>query len=125
VKENQENCDSLFFQVVFHQVVLQPFSALQQFASHSATITQIIEKMKIPEIQTMGWKRNTAKPDLGTSPTNNTAKKLCQPLGNLIGDPASHLASNFYLLEYNPHSTHQNLIRKSFQYLPVKMVSFI
>ena len=91
MKENQENCDSLFFQVVFHQVVLQPFSALQQFASHSATITQIIEKMKIPEIQTMGWKRNTAKPDLGTSPTNNTAKKLCQPLGNLIGDPASHL----------------------------------
>lgn len=55
----KENCDSLFFQVVFRQVVLQVFSALQNFASHSATITQIIEKMKTPEIQTMGWKRNT------------------------------------------------------------------
>ena len=40
--------------------------------------------------------KHRAKPDLGTSPTNNTAKKLCQPLGKLIGDPASHLASNFY-----------------------------
>jgi hypothetical protein len=59
VKENQENCDSLFFQVVFRRVVLQACSALQHFASHSATITQIIEKMKTPEIQTMGWKRNT------------------------------------------------------------------
>jgi hypothetical protein len=58
MKENQENCDSLFFQVVFRRVVLQAFSALQHFASHSAT-TQIIEKMKTPEIQTMGWKRNT------------------------------------------------------------------
>ena len=62
--------------------------------------------------------KHKAKPDLGT-------KKLCQPLGNLIGDPASPLASIFYLLEYNPHSTYQNLIRKRFQYLPVKMVSFI
>jgi hypothetical protein len=35
--------------------------------------------------------KHRAKLDLGTSPTNNTAKKLCQPLGNLIGDPASHL----------------------------------
>jgi hypothetical protein len=35
--------------------------------------------------------KDRAKLDLGTSPTNNTAKKLCQPLGNLIGDPASHL----------------------------------
>jgi hypothetical protein len=59
VKENQENCDSLLFQVVFHQVVFQPVCALQQFASHSVTITQIIEKMKILEIQTMGWKRKT------------------------------------------------------------------
>ena len=57
-KKNQENCDSLFFQVVFHQVVLQAFSALQQFASHSATITQIIENENNRN-STMGWKRNT------------------------------------------------------------------
>jgi hypothetical protein len=92
VKENQENCDSLFFQVVFHQVVLQPFSALQQFASHSATITQIIEKNENTRNSDNGMEeKHRAKLDLGTSPTNNTSKKLCQPLGNLIGDPASHL----------------------------------
>lgn len=56
VEDDSRN--SQFFQIAFHQLVLQAFSALLQFASHSAKIMKITDKMNIQEIQIMGAKIN-------------------------------------------------------------------
>lgn len=57
-KKKNDSRNSRFFQVVFHQLVLRAFSALLQFASHSAKIVKITDKMNIQEIQTVGAKIN-------------------------------------------------------------------